>query len=78
VLVEGFKLYEVYRKTEHGNLIVLQVKSKNTGQKLSKNFVWERRKDLTGVHFRVVTTPAYPYVVGETEVRITRIQMTLL
>jgi hypothetical protein len=66
------KLFEVYRKSEKGELIVKKIEQPKTYfPKFGKNdesFIWNRRKDLTGVHFRVLFTPYNPYIIFENEV----------
>ena len=36
--------------------------SSSTATKHSGSYIWERRKDLTGVHLRVTVTEAYPFI----------------
>ena len=66
------KLFEIYRKWEKGEIVVSRIdQSKSNKSKFGKNdksFIWDRRKDLTGVHLRVLVTPYSPYIIFENEV----------
>ena len=52
----SLELFEVYRKFRTPEIVAEVVDFR------SNVFVWERRKNLTGVHLRVAFTPIEPYV----------------
>ena len=52
---DNFKIFELFRKGENGDLIVSEIWRFDTNgwNEIDSRFIWNRRKDLTGTHLKV-------------------------
>ncbi len=54
---EVYGFYEMYRKYENRSLIISRLCSTKIEFCGKPNFIWNRRKDLSGVHFLIALNP---------------------
>jgi hypothetical protein len=67
-----FQVYEIYKKSPTLNLTVMQLCqiTNNMIKYREKNQIWTRRKDLSGVHFRIGSIKNHQLVYRNNEVVI--------
>ncbi len=52
---QNVEFYELYRKSKASNLTISQLCASKIKLCPKPDFIWKRRKDLSGVHFKVAT-----------------------